>query len=111
MLASFTLVLYGLFSVLFVPYSDFFPANVMNQSLLSRLSGIPLPVFLSFIGLVLAVSVTRILEVFDLETDRVIHRMRLEQGVAAERIRIGRELHDRIGTPSCCGRSRIVATA
>jgi signal transduction histidine kinase len=94
LVASVTLVLYALFAGLFVPYGDFFPANLLNQSLLVRFMGIPQPVFLSLIGLVLAVTMTRVLEVFDLETGRLIEQMRYEQGLSAERDRIGRELHD-----------------
>jgi signal transduction histidine kinase len=94
LVASMTLVLYALFAGLFVPYGNFFPANRLNQSLLLRLTGIPAPVFLSLIGLVLALAVTRVLEVFDLETGRMIEQMRFEQGLSAERDRIGREIHD-----------------
>jgi len=94
LVASGTLVLYAIFAGLFVPYGDFFPANWLNQSILVMLTGVPQPVFLSLIGLVLAVSVTRILSVFDLETGRLIEKMRLEQGLSEERDRIGRELHD-----------------
>lgn len=93
-IASVTLILYALFAGLFVPYGSFFPANQINQSLLGRYTGIPAPVYLSLIGLILAVSMTRVLEVFDLETGRLIEQMRLEQNLAAERDRIGREIHD-----------------
>lgn len=93
-IASVTLVLYAFFTVLFVPFGSFFPANQLNQSLLVRYTGIPAPVYLSLIGLVLALAVTRVLEVFDLETGRLIEQMRLEQSLAAERDRIGREIHD-----------------
>lgn len=94
MIASTTLVLYALFVGLFVPYGSFFPANQVNQTLLDKYTGIPAPVYLSVIGLVLAVSMTRVLEVFDLETGRLIEQMRLEQNLTAERDRIGREIHD-----------------
>ncbi len=94
LLASITLVLFAFFAGLLVPYGNFFPANWLNQSLLVRFTGIPAPVFLSLIGLVLAVAVIRVLEVFDLETGRLIEQMRFEQGLAVERDRIGREIHD-----------------
>lgn len=94
LIASVTLVLYAFFVVLFVPYGSFFPANRLNQSLLVRYTGIPAPMFLSVIGLVLVLAVTRVLEVFDLETGRLIEQMQLEQSLAAERDRIGREIHD-----------------
>jgi signal transduction histidine kinase len=93
-IASATLVLYALFAGLFVPYGSFSPANQLNQSLLDKYTGIPAPVYLSVIGLILAVSMTRVLEVFDLETGRLIEQMRMEQNLAAERDRIGREIHD-----------------
>jgi signal transduction histidine kinase len=94
MVASAAFVLYAIFSALFVPAGAFFPASLINQSWLEKLTGVPAPVFLSAIGLVLVVSVTRVLEVFDLETGRLIEQMRLEQNLAAERDRIGREIHD-----------------
>ncbi len=94
LVASTTLVLFAIFGGLFVPYGSFFPANLINQSLLVRFTGIPAPVYLSIIGLVLALAVIRVLEVFDLETGRLIEGMQFEQSMAAERHRIGRELHD-----------------
>lgn len=93
-IASVTLVLYAFVAGLFVPYGSFFPANQLNQSLAVRYTGIPAPVFLSLIGLILAIAVVRVLEVFDLETGRLIEQMRLEQNLASERDRIGREIHD-----------------
>ena len=88
------LVAYAFFAGLIVPYGAFFPANFLNQSLLVNLFGVPVYVFRSLAGLILAVTVIRALEVFDLEIDRMIEEMELEQGLAAERERIGRELHD-----------------
>ncbi|HET6446522.1 MAG TPA: ATP-binding protein [candidate division Zixibacteria bacterium] len=92
--ASITLVLFAFIGGLFVPYAGFFPANVINQSLLIELTGVPVQVYLSIIGLALAVAVIRVLEVFDLETGRLIEKMQVEQNMAAERERIGREIHD-----------------
>jgi signal transduction histidine kinase len=92
--ASVTLVLYALFAGLFVPYGSFFPANQINQSLVVRVLGIPAPVILSLIGLLFALTVMRVLEVFDLETGRLIDQIRLEQSLAMERENIGREIHD-----------------
>lgn len=92
--ASITLVLFAFIGGLVVPFSDFFPANVINQSLLVIYTGIPTQVYLSIIGLVLAAAVIRVLEVFDLETNRLIEEMRVEQNMAAERERLGREIHD-----------------
>lgn len=65
--------------------------------------GVPPLVVTSVIGLVLAVSVIRAMEVFDLETRRRIEAMEQEQILAAERNRIARDLHD--------GAIQIVCTA
>ncbi|HSM55364.1 MAG TPA: sensor histidine kinase [Candidatus Sulfomarinibacteraceae bacterium] len=92
--AGLGLVAYALFSGFIVPYADFFPANFVNQTALVDLVGVPVPVFRSLIGLVLAVTVIRALEVFDVEVDRLIERMEVKQSLASERERIGRELHD-----------------
>jgi signal transduction histidine kinase len=94
LVASVTMILFAIFAGLFVPHGDFFPANWLNQSLLIRSTGIPAPMFLSLIGLVLAIAVSRVLVVFDLETGRLIEQIRFEQSLSAERERIGREIHD-----------------
>lgn len=85
---------YGVLAGLFVPYAGFFPANVLNQSLLVDTFGIPVYVFRSVAGLILAVTIIRALEIFDVEVDQMIEQMQVEQSLAAERERIGRELHD-----------------
>jgi signal transduction histidine kinase len=54
----------------------------------------PPPIFRSLTGLVLAVAVIQALEVFDIEIDRLIERLEIEQSLLEERERIGRELHD-----------------
>lgn len=92
--AGLALIAYAFLAGLVVPYGDFFPANWLNQSLLVRWIGVPVPVFRSLTGLVMAVTIIRAMEVFNLEIDRLIEQMELEQGLAAERERIGRELHD-----------------
>jgi signal transduction histidine kinase len=92
--AGIALVLYAFFAGLIVPYSTFFPANWLNDSLLGRTIGVPIPVFRSLVGLVLTIAIVRAMEVFEVETDRLIEHMEIEQTLTAERERIGRELHD-----------------
>ncbi len=92
--AGFTMVAYAILAGLIVPAGHFFPADVLNDSLTFRYLGIPVYVFRSVAGLIIAVAIIRALEVFDLETDRLIEQMEIEQSLAAERERIGRELHD-----------------
>jgi len=93
-LAGLAFLAYGLFGGVIGPVAPFFPANVLNQNALVTYAGVPAPVFRSLIGLVLAVTVIRALEVFNVEVTRLIEQIQMEQQVAAERERLGRELHD-----------------
>lgn len=74
--------------------APFFPANVFNHQFLETWSGIPVEVFRSLSGLILAISMIRALEIFELEVDRRIEAMEVEAIRAAERDRIGQEIHD-----------------
>lgn len=88
------LVAYAFFAGLIVPPAHFFPASILNYSLLENSIGIPVQVFRSLIGLVLAVTIIRALEVFEIELDRLIEQMEVEHIQVAERERIGQEIHD-----------------
>jgi signal transduction histidine kinase len=72
----------------------FFPGNLLNDDTFRQVAGVPPLVFRSLIGLVLAIAIIRALEIFDVETERMIEAMEQQQILAAERERIGRELHD-----------------
>ena len=56
--------------------------------------GVPLEIIRSIIGLVLAYTFIRALEIFDVETARRIEAMEQQQILVAERDRIARDLHD-----------------
>ncbi len=94
LIAGIALVAYAILAGLVVPVGNFFPAKVVNDSLLPRLFGIPIPVFRSIIGLVIMIAIIRALEVFDVEVEQLIESMEIDQSLVAERDRIGRELHD-----------------
>ena len=87
---------YALFGGLIVPTAPLFPANLLNYALLDETIHIPAPVFRSLCGLAMAVFVGRSLEVFQVETDHLIEEMERDHLLAADRERIGRELHDGI---------------
>ena len=87
---------YALVGGLLVPEAPFFPANRLNNPLLMRTIGLPAPVFRSVCGLAMAFFVVRFLEIFEIETDDLIADMEQERILAADRGRIGRELHDGI---------------
>jgi len=94
--AAIAFLIYALVGGLIVPTAPVFPANLLNYSLLAATIQIPAPVFRSLCGLAMAFFVTRSLEVFEVETDRRIALMERAQILAADRERIGRELHDGI---------------
>jgi signal transduction histidine kinase len=92
--AGIALAFYSVLAGLIVPPASFFPANLLNYALLDRAIGIPSPVFQSICGLILAYAIVRAMEVFELEISRRLEGMARAQALAADRERIGRELHD-----------------
>lgn len=93
-MASLSLVALGLLNGLVVPAASFAPANVLNYNLLERTIGVPIQVFLSIFGLLLAYSVIRALEIFQIEAAQVLEEAERARVLMADRERIGRELHD-----------------
>ncbi|MGD2205405.1 MAG: sensor histidine kinase [Anaerolineae bacterium] len=94
--AAMAFSVYGLVGGLIVPAAPIAPASWLNYALLNQTIHIPAPVFRSICGLAMAFFVVRSLEVFQVETDRRITEMEQAQVLAADRERIGRELHDGI---------------
>jgi len=93
-LAGLALVGYAILGGLAVPAVNFFPANGFNAELIEQVTLVPVPVYRSLLGLVLALAIIRGLEVFQLELNRHLSQMEEQQVLIAERERIGRELHD-----------------
>jgi signal transduction histidine kinase len=92
--AGFALALYAFFGGLIPPPVPFFPGNVLNTVTFERATGVPPEIVQSIIGLVLAYTFIRALEIFEVETTRRIEAMEQQQILAAERDRIARDLHD-----------------
>ena len=88
------LFLYGMFSGLVTPAVPFFPGNVLNYATVERWLIFPVPVFRTLIGFGMTITVIRVLEIFDVEIDRMFQEMEQERIRAAERNRLSRELHD-----------------
>ncbi len=94
--AAIAFAIYALVGGLIVPTAPLFPANQLNYALLDRTVHIPAPIFRSLCGMAIAFFVVRSLEVFQVETERRLAEMEQAQILAADRERIGRELHDGI---------------
>jgi signal transduction histidine kinase len=93
-LASLSLAALALLNGLIVPDAPFFPANLLNYSLIERFIGVPIQVFLSILGVILAYSVIQAMEIFQIETAQVLEEAERTRVLMADRERIGRELHD-----------------
>jgi signal transduction histidine kinase len=94
--AAYTFAGYAVAGGLVVPLGPFPPASWINYDALVAAIGIPIPVFRSILGLAMAYTVTRSLEVFQAETDQRIEAIERQRLLAEDRERIGRELHDGI---------------
>jgi signal transduction histidine kinase len=93
-LASLSLVALALLTGLMVPRAPFFPASVLNYGLLEGNIGVPIQVFRSIFGLLLAYSVIQAMEIFRIETAQALEEAERAQVLIEDRERIGRELHD-----------------
>ena len=92
--AGIMLAVYAVLGGLIPPPVPFFPGNVLNSQVVQDLIAFPPPVLRSIVGLGLVIAIIRALEVFDVETERIIESMEQKQILTAERERIGRQLHD-----------------
>lgn len=93
--AGYAFIAYAMVSAI-VPAADFFPASVVNYDRVIATIGVPVPVFRAILGMAIAYLIIRGSEIFDVETDRMIEEVSQARAVAADRERIGRELHDSI---------------
>lgn len=93
-LAAGALFAYAFFGGVIVDVSFYFPASVINADKFSQLFIFPPMVFRSIVGGILAFAIIRALEVFNIETDRMIWRMELEQVTSNEKQRLARDIHD-----------------
>ena len=92
--AGIAMALYAFATGLIVPPVNFFPGNWLNSDTFTRYLLVPPQLIRALIGLVMAVTTIRVLEIFDVETSRQIEEMKQQQILADERERIARELHD-----------------
>ncbi len=93
-IAAGALFAYGFFAGLITPKANIFPATILNADWLLKTFYAPPPVFRSLCGMILLLAIVRALEVFNIETDRMIRGMEEAQVIAIERERIARDIHD-----------------
>ena len=93
-LSGIAMGVYALAAGLIVPPVPFFPGNWLNTDTFTRYLIVPPQLVRALIGLVMAMTTIRFLEIFDLETSHQIEAMQQERLLADERERFARELHD-----------------
>jgi signal transduction histidine kinase len=93
-IAGFGFIFYAFFEGVIVPEAPFFPANTINQEWLFEVTGIPIGVYRSIVGAVIAYFLFRSLDAFRIEADRLAETLQRQQSLIAERERISRDLHD-----------------
>ncbi len=92
--AGVSLMIYTLLAGTTPPPVDFFPGNILNTQTFEEFTGVPPMVFRSLFGAVIAFTIIRALEIFDLETERRIEQLEQQQIINAEHERLARDLHD-----------------
>lgn len=92
--AGVSLGIYAVVGGLIAPPVKFFPGNFINTDTFTYYFGVPPLVLRSLVGMVIAFSVIRALEVFSLETDRRIEQLEQHQIINSEQERLARDLHD-----------------
>jgi signal transduction histidine kinase len=93
-IAGVSLGIYAVVAGFVVPPVGFFPGNVINTDSFMAWIGVPPLVFRSLVGMVIAFTIIRALEIFDLETERRIEQLEQQQIINAEHERLARDLHD-----------------
>lgn len=90
---------FGLFAFVggvIVPKSYMFLARHLNTDAVFLATGVPVEMWRGLVGLAIALSVIRMLEIFDVEEARRLEAAHRVETVLNERDRIARELHDGI---------------
>lgn len=93
-IAGISLAIYAIVGGIIVPPVPFFPGNFLNVDSFTQWFGIPPLVFRSIVGAVIAFTLIRALEIFDLETERRIEQLEQQQIINNEHERLARDLHD-----------------
>lgn len=92
--AGLSIGVYAVLGGLVIPEVNFFPGNIVNTDTFTEFIGAPPLVFRSLVGMIIAFTLIRALEIFELETERRIEQLEQQQIINAEHERLARDLHD-----------------
>ncbi len=93
-LSGIIMAIYSLAAGLIVPPVPFFPGSWLNTITFTQYLVFPPQLLRAALGLALALTTIRFLEIFDVEASRRIEAMEQQRLLADEHERIARELHD-----------------
>jgi signal transduction histidine kinase len=93
-LSGITMAVYALAAGLIVPPVPFIPGSWLNTDTFTQYLIFPPQLLRALLGLALALTTIRFLEIFDVEASRRIEAMEQQRLLSEERERIARELHD-----------------
>lgn len=91
---SATFLAFALVDGLIVPRAEFFPARVLNYTLLLEATGFPIPVYRIVVALSMALSTWATVRLFEQDVQQRIFALEQERVLLEDRERISRELHD-----------------
>lgn len=92
--AAVALLIYSFLGGAIVPPVRMYPALLLNTRTITTAILLPPAILRSLAGLALAVSMIRMLDIFNIETDWLIRKMEETEVLSIERERIARDLHD-----------------
>ncbi len=93
-LSGIVMAVYSVAAGLIVPPVPYFPGSWLNSATFTQYLIVPPQLLRAMLGLALALTTIRFLEIFNVETNRRIEAMEQQRLLAEERERIARELHD-----------------
>ncbi|HHY26465.1 MAG TPA: hypothetical protein GX523_06905 [Desulfitobacterium dehalogenans] len=92
---AYSFLVYGLIDGLLIKEMDFFPANVINNSLISQF-GFSIKVVNISIGIVVIYLLTKVMQTFGWEQKEKLKRLQQQKITDEERRKLGLEIHDGI---------------
>jgi len=94
--AAFAFAAYGFFSGLVTFPVDFWPGSVLNTESFWRSTGLPVQIFRASFGLLMAFTVIKTVNIFNVEQQKRLEEAERLRVLMAERDRFSRDLHDGI---------------
>ncbi len=91
---SVVFLIFAVVDGLIVPRAEFFPANVLNYTVLLHATGLPIPVYRILVALSMALSTWATVRLFEEDVQQRIFSLEQERVLLEDRERISRELHD-----------------